>query len=840
MSTLVYSPGIQILIATARKGILDISDDIESGSITLNENAPHSLSVRIENPRRKYDGVFIPNDRIIVRMKRIRWVQVFAGYLNKVPLTSVWPRTVNLSASCTLKKLLYTQYDQGAVATTDLFRQADLAQSDGNLSNRASLALTEIAKWDAKKIHIGRLPDQWFESVQTLYAKISPSLQPSADALAFIGNAPLIAGSESANVPTGASVNANANDPSIMGPPTLTANDIVTWWGNRAQPQVASVQQLANWYLLIGASEGVRGDLAFAQSCVETGYFTNGPSKRDNNFAGIAHYDGQSRGSGFDSPQQGITAQIQLLKKVALGNEVQLANPDVSPNWGGRQAGTLAGLAGNWATATNYATIVGGVFRDMLGTKTLKGSTPTNGGDARLENMARDQAAGGTGTYVFPVPGGTWNKNSFGQPRASNGRTGAHIHQGVDISAPEGTPILAVCDQTITKVTFNSFSAGNWVKAVAPNGDEFRYLHMMDGGVLVTEGQQVKRGQQIGKVGATGAPNPTAYHLHFEYRPGGGAAVSPNSMLETGEQTAGTGPEPGMGGSMLNASKYFPGPQDISWLLSGPRALMNDTPLFDTVRDFIQSSMRSFCSAPNGDFIAWFPDYFGRYGKIGKMTIEPIELVDFTIDWDDRYMVTHQFVTGSINGWNGPVDPNETLSKMVTTMGIASIDFPEILEAIIGKVDGDWTDPAAILARFGARPNQQTMPAVTEHEAEFFFAMYLFARAWAQQFSARVPISFMPELWPGMLMKIPSQGLQVYVESLTHSFDFRDGGGFSTQVSISAPSSLDGRFIGLPKAGRIDPTALESRPPISNPNTRPTESSTIQGDDPANAPAGGH
>jgi hypothetical protein len=62
-----------------------------------------------------------------------------------------------------------------------------------------------------------------------------------------------------------------------------------------------------------------------------------------------------------------------------------------------------------------------------------------------------------------------------------------------------------------------------------------------------------------------------------------------------------------------------------------------------------------------------------------------------------------------------------------------------------------------------------------------------------EQFSAPVPTTFMPEAFPGMIVQIPSVAgkqinFQAYIQSVTHSFDFRDGGGFSTQMTVCSPS----------------------------------------------------
>jgi hypothetical protein len=102
-----YNPGIKVYIGTADNGILDISEDLVSGNLVRRSSGVSSASFMVMNARRKYDGIFAPNDRIIVMMKRISWLRVFTGYLNSVPLVTAWPQTVQLTASCSLKRLQY-------------------------------------------------------------------------------------------------------------------------------------------------------------------------------------------------------------------------------------------------------------------------------------------------------------------------------------------------------------------------------------------------------------------------------------------------------------------------------------------------------------------------------------------------------------------------------------------------------------------------------------------------------------------------------------------------------------------------------------------------------------
>jgi hypothetical protein len=219
--------------------------------------------------------------------------------------------------------------------------------------------------------------------------------------------------------------------------------------------------------------------------------------------------------------------------------------------------------------------------------------------------------------------------------------------------------------------------------------------------------------------------------------------------------------------------------------------------MLTTVAMLMQASMRSFMTAPNGDFIGWFPDYFGIYGTAGKMVIEDIELAGdgFSLVWNDERLITHQFTAGAQTGFSSGTLPGEAVDLLqeYMTEGIASVEFPEILQALFNVDPNDpagaaFTDANKILQRFGARVNFSPMQYISSHQAEFWYALYLFQQNWANQFSARVDVTFMPEVYPGMLIKLPSFEFQAYVEAVTHTFDFA-GGGFNTSISIIAPSS---------------------------------------------------
>jgi len=124
---------------------------------------------------------------------------------------------------------------------------------------------------------------------------------------------------------------------------------------------------------------------------------------------------------------------------------------------------------------------------------------------------------------VCPVRGPHAISDSFGiWVQRSKARGGDHVHQGNDISAPMGTPIVAPFDGTA--VTAANKMGGLAVKVFGKYGYVYN-AHLSRYGKLGS----VHTGDVIGYVGATG--NAGGPHDHFEWHPGNGAAADPYHFL---------------------------------------------------------------------------------------------------------------------------------------------------------------------------------------------------------------------------------------------------------------------------------------------------------------------
>ena len=111
----------------------------------------------------------------------------------------------------------------------------------------------------------------------------------------------------------------------IMGQATATVAQMQAYI-KKVNPEVSnSVIKMIPLYITEGATEGVRGDIAFAQSCLETGNFTftgSAVTLSQNNFAGIGVTQTGMKGNSWESPQLGIRAQIQHLKAYACNQRL--------------------------------------------------------------------------------------------------------------------------------------------------------------------------------------------------------------------------------------------------------------------------------------------------------------------------------------------------------------------------------------------------------------------------------------------------------------------------------------------------------------------------------------
>lgn len=114
-------------------------------------------------------------------------------------------------------------------------------------------------------------------------------------------------------------------------------------------------------------------------------------------------------------------------------------------------------------------------------------------------------------TGLFPVQG----PYNFGgdASRFGAGRTG-HTHQGQDIAAAEGTPVVTPRGGIVHWMAYQARGAGHYVVIAGDDGRHYVFMHLQTGSTVVAKGAPVVAGQRLAGVGNTGSSE--GPHLHLE------------------------------------------------------------------------------------------------------------------------------------------------------------------------------------------------------------------------------------------------------------------------------------------------------------------------------------
>lgn len=131
-------------------------------------------------------------------------------------------------------------------------------------------------------------------------------------------------------------------------------------------------------------------------------------------------------------------------------------------------------------------------------------------------------------SHRFPVAGRHGIRGHVGEFGA--GRTGGRTHEGFDVTAACGTPLVAVRAGTILKKSHDAKLKGHYV-VLKGEGERRTYLYAhLIRSAPVRKGQKVRAGRRLGSVGQTGNAASTPCHLHMEIRTRG-KLLDPEPLL---------------------------------------------------------------------------------------------------------------------------------------------------------------------------------------------------------------------------------------------------------------------------------------------------------------------
>jgi murein DD-endopeptidase MepM/ murein hydrolase activator NlpD len=139
---------------------------------------------------------------------------------------------------------------------------------------------------------------------------------------------------------------------------------------------------------------------------------------------------------------------------------------------------------------------------------------------------------------VFPVAG----PHSYGGDDARFGASRpGHVHQGQDLMAAEGTPVLAPLGGTVVHRAYQASGAGYYLVVRGSDARDYVFMHCVKGSITLVVDDVVAQGQQVCAVGSTGRSS--GPHLHFEIWVGGwqvkgGQPIDPLPDLKAWDTTA--------------------------------------------------------------------------------------------------------------------------------------------------------------------------------------------------------------------------------------------------------------------------------------------------------------
>ena len=228
----------------------------------------------------------------------------------------------------------------------------------------------------------------------------------------------------------------------IMGTPQASIEQMKVYI-KKVNPQVSdSVTKMISLYITEGTAEGVRGDIAFAQSCLETGNFTFSGSAvtlDQNNFCGLGVNVTGKKGCSFKIAKEGIRAQIQHLQAYACTDGLKQKCIDPRYTYVSRGCAEYVehlGIQENpkgqgWAAGKNYGTQIIEILNAILST----GKEENTMNITKMISKKNCYIGQNRPAYIVIHETDNWSKGADAKAHATamkNGNLAGTVHYYVD------------------------------------------------------------------------------------------------------------------------------------------------------------------------------------------------------------------------------------------------------------------------------------------------------------------------------------------------------------------------------------------------------------------------
>lgn len=870
MERFVYVPKVEAFIRCDGDGsgrIIDVSEDIVDGSVTRRVDAMSTTTLTLQNKFGRYTGgsrgtggpnsVRIrPMDRIIVRMSRVSEpFLVLSGYVDEAPKFQLYPGNVTVNASCSLKLIANTYFDPGLPFMRKYFAQFgwtydptsgalydDVSSGGpnqrfgyldvaGGIGDVMKHILHDVGNWPIEAIDIDNLPIGFLNTInEAMTQELTDDQKEREKSLArlrkFLG--------------TTAAADPSTTDPS-------------------ANPQTGNVaMEEAARYALAAGFKGDNAVIAVAVARAESslksdaiGHNTDGSYdlglwQINTVHSGVSPYTEPYANNPRPVDPKKVMATLQPFVKqmftpalnaakayevasngtsftpwVTFNNKAHLPYIDEA-----RKAVQAAVLTPNSITPETVDTAKTEDTTPREKTETQKGATIATNivkiAIAESQKGIREIGSSNTGPEILKyqrVTGAigqawcgsflSWVYQEAGMPLVGTKFSApASVANIMDTARSNGWTVNN--PQPADILCWDGPGAEDHVAIVtARSGSNISYVGGNQSGG-VTQGATT--------VGALDSLGRTPVYIRV---PGVGTAAADAGLgggADAGAAGTGTGDTDPVSAGLQGAWAILQtqtNDSTLSILLTGERALANDISLLGWISQTCKASGRSFMSKPNGEFFAFFPDYFNYYTKTPYFRISDIELVDFTVYENDTNLVTHLFgaapITASQGAGMGQITTLDRQESRVASVESNAFKFFININPDDPLMPLDKTghfSPYDFLRRYGARPFPQDYPEIG-HPVLLWLATWMdFTLKWAETYRAEATTTFLPELFPGTVVEIgQAGGVTMYVQEVTHSFS--RSGGFQTNASLTGLAGVNGQS-GLVASGDFDQSRLNA------------------------------
>jgi hypothetical protein len=817
MQRLVYSPKIWCFIKRRNGNIADVSRYVTSGDVQRRLNAASTAEITLRNPNRLFtakngeEAAFYPMDPVTIYLQRLknRPVRVFTGYLDETPYYQMYPGTITLSASCTLKRLLHTYFDPALPYTINFLTQYGwIPDGQGNIFNPAAqsgtepadggmgkllyVTMNEIGGWKKKNIKIEQLPKDLIKRMGKLFRTFeADNAEATAELENLIEN---LVGSTAYGESGGDFVGSIGG-----GSAPQEFVDAANKWGQKYNIDPAIIlgiadEEQANWGDKGVSPVGAQGYTQFmpatrnaylakygvdAWGSVDEALHATALYLRDNGYkqgdttairASIFAYNHADWYVSDVLNKAKSYRTVNVNENTASGRERAAAERSYRATRRDGRAGKAGSTQGTRldaiiaeANRLNALSLLGMQYNNARPPSDAAGYDCSSSCDQLLKtagyNIPDWPATSTIKQYMRPGVDPTGRLTFWNSDKSNVGGNNVHI--------------------------FATINGRDWGtnNSVSPNGGPSWHVHTKDG---------------FDPFHVDGLDDPASIPGDSNTNvPGGTTTGTSDSNAQIMSQT---------NAAVLAASFNLADALETAeaTALQGNKSLMNDKPLMPFIQQICEGSLRQFQSMPNGDFFAFYPDYFGEtFHRPPYWIIDDIEVLNGGVNLSDENLITHEYVVGDTQWGSG----NSLANKLLSSGTVSVINaFVSDITTRTGTEDsplkkggnsGEFhafdrllrqDEAVQFLSRYGARPHLEEFPAIRSHWFELFLAYQHFMQAWARQFLTPFELTFMPELYPGGKVGFPEHGLQMYIEEVTHTFDYESG--FTTAAQMSAPAAM--------------------------------------------------